>query len=125
MTGWKRLIPLAALLAAGCGAEDGVSTADVQQAAKERVRTALQLRPDAVLFTETFVGEPLDGDPVLCGTVSGKRADGSEVAPRRFIAATDPARWVKFDPAQGMAPPTQPDMFVEWHTSCAGEQAVK
>ena len=116
---------LTVALLAACDSGGGLSTSDVQAAAKERVRETLQLTPESVLFTNVFVGEPFDGDTVLCGTVSGRRADGTEITPRRFIAATEPARWLKFDPAAGLDLPSQPDKFIEWHTSCAGEEAVR
>jgi hypothetical protein len=113
---------LAALALAGCEGEEGLSTADVQVAAKERVREQLGLAPEAALFTETFVGRPVDGDLVVCGTVAGTRADGTKVAPRRFIAATDPARWVKFEPATNSALPSYPRKFAEWYGTCEPRQ---
>jgi hypothetical protein len=112
-----------ALTATGCDG-GGLSTADVQQAAKERVRESLDLTQESTLFTDVFVGEPTNGDTVICGTVEGSRADGARIAPRRFIAATDPARWIKFDPANGNVLPSQPDKFLEWHTTCLGERAA-
>jgi hypothetical protein len=120
------LAVLAGLLAgAGCSQGDGMSTADIQAAAKERVRQSLGLEEGSALFTNLFVGEPVDGDTVLCGTVRGRRADGSTITPRRFIAATDPARWVKFEPATGIDIPSRPDKFIEWHTTCAGKEEVR
>ena len=104
-------------LLAGCGG-DGLSTVDVQTAAKERVRQQLGLSPEATLFTRTFVGKPVDGDLVLCGTVSGKRADGTPIVARRFIAATDPAQWVKFERVTKSSFNSQPQMFVEWAGTC-------
>ena len=108
---------LAALMLAACD-QGGLTSADVQNAAKERVREALGLAPEAVLFTQTFVGEPVDGDTVVCGTVEGKTADGRVVTPRRFIAAADPARWVKFEPVTNSTLPSQPQKFVEWYGTC-------
>lgn len=99
-----------------------MSAADAQEAAKERVRSSLGLQQDAALFTNVFVGEPMDGDTVLCGTVEGRRSDGTAIQPRRFIAATDPARWVKFEPADGLDLPSQPDKFLEWHSTCLEEE---
>ena len=125
MRGLRPLLGMLALMAAGCGSEAGLSTAEVQSAAKERVRGALRLTPESALFANVFVGEPVNGDTVLCGTVSGKRADGTEITPRRFVAATEPARWLKFDPAAGLDLPSQPAKFIEWHTRCAGEQEVR
>lgn len=110
---------IAALLLAAAGCDDnGLSTADVQAGAKERVRAELGLTEDSVLFTETFVGQPFEGDTVICGTVEGRRADGTVIPPRRFIAAADPARWVKFEPASNAAIPSQPRMFAEWYGTC-------
>lgn len=117
----KASLPLAAaatIMLAGCGDEGGLTTADVQSAAKERVREELGLTPQSVLFTETFVGQPIDDDVVICGTVEGKTADGRTITPRRFIAAADPARWVKFEPVTNPAIPSQPQMFVEWPGTC-------
>lgn len=112
----------AALLAA-CDS-DGLSTVDVMTAAKERVRQSLELTEDSTLFTNVFVGEPVEGDIVVCGTVEGRHADGSIVEPRRFIAATDPARWIKFEPVNNPIIPSQPDKFIEWNPTCAGKEAV-
>lgn len=118
------LLAALALAAPGCD-RGGLSTADLQEAAKERVRQSLDLTEDSALFTDIFVAEPVDGDTVLCGTVEGTRANGTHIAPRRFIAATDPARWIKFDPADGSVLPSQPDKFLEWHTTCLGEAEVR
>lgn len=107
----------------GCGSE-GVSTSEVQTAAKERVREKLGATPESALFTETFVGRPVDGDTVLCGTVEGKRADGTPIPRQRFIAAVEPGRWLKFGRADGSTPPTHPDMFTDWTETCAGERAL-
>ena len=113
------LAAAASMLLAACGDEGGgLTTADVQNAAKERVREELELTPQSVLFTETFVGQPVDGDTVICGTVAGKTADGRSVTPRRFIAATDPARWMKFEPVTASALPSQPQKFVDWYGTC-------
>lgn len=122
----SRLTAAALTLAlAACGESGGLSTADVREAAQERVRAELGLTEDAATFTNLFVGEPVDGDTVVCGTVEGRRADGTVITPRRFIAAADPARWIKFEPATGLDLPSQPDKFIEWHTTCAGEEAVR
>lgn len=112
------------LLAASCS-DNGLSTTEVEQAAKERVRMALRLTPESTLFTNVFVGKPAKDDMVLCGTVQGQRADGSEIRPRRFIVATDPPRWLKFEPIDDDPLPSQPDKFLEWSTSCAGEAEVR
>ena len=119
-----RLLTIAAAITLMSCSQSGTSSAEVQDAAKERVRETLKLRPGATLFSNVFVGEPVEGDIALCGTVSGTRADGTEIRPRRFIAALDPERWVKFEPATGIDLPSQPDKFVEWHSTCAGEEEV-
>ena len=106
-----------AVALAGCGGE-GLSTADVQTAAKERVRDQLGLTEASALFTDTFVGQPLNGDTVICGTVEGTTADGATITPRRFIAATDPARWVKFEPVTDAIIPSRPQKFIEWDDVC-------
>lgn len=112
------LAAAATLILGGCGDEGGMSTADVQSAAKERVRAELGLTTESVLFTETFVGQPVDGDITICGTVEGRTSDGRAVTARRFIAAADPARWVKFEPVTNSALPSQPRKFVEWYGTC-------
>lgn len=113
---------LAAAMLAGCDSGGGLSTADVQTAAKERVREQLGLTQESTLFTETFVGQPVDGDTVICGTVGGKTEDGATITPRRFIAATEPGRWVKFEPVTNSALPSQPRKFVEWYGTCEPRQ---
>jgi hypothetical protein len=111
-------------LPSACG-RDGVSTTDVQAAAEQRVRESLGLTEESALFTNVFVGKPIDGDVVLCGTVEGRRADGTVIPPRRFIAATEPARWIRFETARDVALPSQPNIFVARATACAGEEEVK
>ena len=113
-----------ALALAACE-ENGVTTAEVQDAAKDRVRQSLGLTPESTLFTSVYVGQPLNGDTVLCGTVEGRRADGTTITPRRFIAATDPARWVKFEPVTAADIPGWTHMFVEWDSTCAGESELR
>ena len=116
---------LACLLLAGCDGSGGLSAAEAEAAAKERVRQSLHLSEDTTLFSKVFVGEPIEGDTVLCGTVEGRREDGTRITPRRFIAATDPARWVKFEPVIGLELPSRPDKFIEWHSACLGEEEVR
>lgn len=115
-----RTLTLTALLMgiAACS-EGGLTTDELQNAAEERVRDSLGLTAQSTLFTNVAVGRPRDGDPVLCGTVSGETAAGETIPPRRFIAATDPAHWIKFEPAAQLQPSTAPDMFVEWETYCS------
>jgi len=111
----------------GCD-ESGLSSSELQRAAETRVSRELGLSADAALFTDTFVSEPeagvLKGELVLCGIVEGKRADGTEIAPRRFIAGMDPARWVRFD-VSGQMTDKPINMAADWSTICAGEQEVR
>lgn len=118
----------ALVVTAGCQNDDGISTAELQAAAEERVARELGLSKDAALFTSVFVSEPdsgeLEGELVFCGRVEGTRADGTPIAPRRFIAASDPARWVRFDiPSEMSQVPI--NLAVDWPTVCAGENEVK
>lgn len=111
----------------GCS-DDGISTADLQAVAKERVTRQLGLTADAALFTNTFVSQPetgeLEGELVLCGTVEGERADGTAIAPHKFIAATDPGRWVRFD-AAGQLTDRPINMAADWATACAEGEKIK
>ncbi len=109
----------------GCGSNQGVSAAEVEQAAKERVRQSLGLTEESVLFSKVFVGKPVDGETVICGTVEGKRADGSSIQPRRFILATGSARWLKFGTVDDNVLPSRPDKFIEWHTTCTGQEEIR
>lgn len=110
-----------------CGSS-GVSTADVQTAAKERIRRTLGLTREATLFTDVFVGTPRDGEVVMCGTVQGKKADGAAIGPRRFVVGTDTAEFLYFETLQDTREPdtigkTAMNMFVdEWARHCAGER---
>lgn len=118
----KVLLPAALAVLAGCGDNEGLSPADAQAAAQERVREELGLSPQAALFTNVFVGQPVDGDTVLCGTVEGRKADGTTITPRRFIAATDPERWIKFEPVTDTILSSHQDKFVEWIGTCVPRQ---
>lgn len=120
----KVAVAMSLALLVACSEGQELSTADVRRAAEERVRAALDLKEDATLFTNVFVGEPVGGDTILCGTVEGTRSDGTPISKRRFIVATDPAKWMVFEPAGGATSPSQPDKFLEWHTSCLGEEEV-
>lgn len=123
--GRRKIIAVALLvLLTGCE-QQGLSTTELQTAAKERVREKLGLTPRSTLFTSTFVGNPVDGDTVLCGIVEGKRADGTPFTPQRFIAAVEPGRWLQFAPADGAIPPTKPDMFANWAETCGGRPRVE
>ena len=119
----KLAIPaaMAALALAGCSA-DGLSTNEVVRAAEERVRQKYGLGPDAQLATEVFVGSPRDGDTVICGTVTGAGAGGTAIPPQRFVAATDPARWMKFEEADPAMRVPRPAKFIEWETNCMAER---
>ena len=109
-----------ALAAAACS--DGVTTAEVQQRAKERVRQELGLHADAALFTEVFVGRERDDEPVLCGTVGGRRADGATIAPRRFIVGMENSGFLRFEPLRSSTAVTHTDMFPSWAELCAGAE---
>jgi hypothetical protein len=114
-------------LALSLGAcDEGVSVAEASAAAKQRVTHSLGLSPDAALFTNVFVGESVDGSPVLCGTVEGRRPDGSKIPARRFIAATEPLRWVRFEPIveDNLATDTS-EYYVTWRSTCAEEEEVR
>lgn len=118
------LAPL--LLAAGlaaCG-DPSLSTAQIEEAAKAHVREQLGLSEEAALFGKVFVGEPVEGETVLCGTVRGTRADGTVITPRRFAISTEEPRWLLFENARKQPLPSQPDKFIEWHTTCAWEEEV-
>ena len=112
----------AAMIIASCGGDADLTPAEVQEAAQERVRAELGLSKEAALFTETFVGKPLRDSATLCGTVSGTKADGTVITPRRFIAATDPDRWVLFEPVTSSTLSSHQDKFVEWIGTCIPRQ---
>lgn len=112
----------AAMVLPSCGDGGSLTPAEVQEAAKERVRAELGLSKEAALFAETFVGEPLKNSATLCGTVSGRKADGTVVTPRRFIAATDPDHWVLFEPVTDSVLSSHQNKFVEWVGTCIPRQ---
>lgn len=115
---------IAAALALTACDSDGLSTAEVTAAAEERVAKALGLSRDAALFTNVFVGRPVDGEVVLCGTVEGTRADGTAIEPRRFIAGAEREAWVRFDAASDMSQ-VPINNAVDWVSTCAGEEEVR
>lgn len=125
---WAKLWAVAAAALVVACDSGSLSTADVQAAAKERVRNSLGLTSRTALFTDVFVGAPRDGEVVLCGTVGGEKPDGTTVGPRRFVAGTDPAQWLHFETAAEVGEadtigPTAMNMFVdEWAKFCAGER---
>ncbi len=116
------LVPLAALVSlAGCN-QDGTSTREMERAAIERTRQELGLQPDAALEATVWVGEPHDGDILLCGTVSSAPGAASPIAPQRFAASTDPVQFQIFEDAHSPMVTAEPDMFLSWKTHCAGKQ---
>ena len=117
------LLPGLIVLAA-CS-DDSLSTAQVEEAAKERVRQKLGLDAETALFSTVWVGETRRGEMVLCGRVAGAPKTDGTISPRRFIAATDPAKWVLFEPTSNVSLPAQPGKFVEWETSCEGRRTVR
>lgn len=116
------LVTAIAIAASACDRQEGLSTSDVRVAAEERVRQSLGLKEGSQLFTNVFVGQSDGDDVVLCGTVDGTRPDGSKVGPRHFIAATEPARWVRFERAEEVGQEPTPDFPVEWATTCSRER---
>lgn len=118
----KRAAASAILLAAMTAAcDDGeLVPAEVQEAAKARVAQQAGISSDA-LFSRTVTGRR-DGELVLCGVVEGRRADGSPIVPRRFIAAYDPQRWVTWEAADE-ALQGAPDFTVQWQQSCIDQNA--
>ena len=99
----------------------GTSSAEAEQAAEQQVRERFGLGENAEMETNVFVGTPRDGETILCGTV--RPAAGATFPPQRFIAETDPARFLVFEKAGSLAAPSQPGMFPEWEVHCSGETA--
>lgn len=99
----------------------GLSADEANEAAKQKVREQLGLAGGAALFSSVHVGEPVDGEQVLCGTVRGTRADGTIIPPRQFAISTEGSRWLLFEEAERQPLPSRPDKFIEWHTTCLGE----
>lgn len=104
-----------------CACESGgASTAEIEAAAIERARDQLQLAASVPLEAKVWVGTgTVDGQPVLCGTVSD-RSSGSGVPPQRFAAVDDPIEWLVFEDAHAPTTPSQPDKFREWGSICSG-----
>lgn len=91
------LIVISAITVASCGDPvPGLSTAEISSRAKAVVRQELGLSENAALFTDIFVPGYESGELMACGSVSGTRADGEAIAPRRFIVQLEPARWVRW-----------------------------
>lgn len=102
----------------GCGDENqGLSTAEISERAKEHVREELGLGRNAALFTDISVPGYEDGELVVCGSVSGQRENGALVARRRFIMQLEPARWVAWErePTSEVAVSDFPD---KWSAIC-------
>ena len=116
------VVTAAAAMLAGCERSDGLSSGELKRAAEQRVREKFNLAQDLPLSTETFVGNPRNGDVVICGTVKGAGAHAAAFPAQRFVAATDPARWLKFQDSDAPVRTTQPDKFVEWEGHCMGER---
>ncbi|TFI57548.1 hypothetical protein E2493_14345 [Sphingomonas parva] len=114
------LVLFACLL--GACEKDSLSSAEASEAAKQHVREQLGLASGAALFSNVYVGDPVDGEPVLCGTVSGKREDGTIITPRRFAISTENPRWLLFETVDRQPLPSRPDKFIEWHTTCFNEE---
>lgn len=112
------------LLLLGCQDED-LSTAQVEEAAKGRVREKLGLNEETALFSTSWVGKSRKGETVLCGLVAGAPDNGPVIPPQRFIAAMDPARWVLFEPASSVSLPARKGSFIEWKTACDGRRTPR
>lgn len=95
----------------------GASTREVREAAIDRARDELQLADNVPIEARVWVGEPLDDDMVVCGTVSSK-GDGQAMQPKRFAATTEPIRWLVFEDAHDAMIRSQPDKFYEWAQLC-------
>lgn len=102
---------------------DGTSTRDARQAAEQQVRERFGLAEGVEMETNVFVGTPRDGETILCGTV--RPAAGANFPPQRFIAETDPARFLVFEKAGSLTPPSQPGMFPEWEIHCRSGDAAE
>lgn len=114
----RHALALTALVVAGCeDRESKLSTADIIARAEAYVRDELSLTEDSALFTDVFVPGYEEGKLMVCGAVSGKRPDGPPIAPRRFIAQLEPARWVAWE--SGNSPHTMPAGFAAaWNDIC-------
>ncbi len=106
-----------AVVVALSACSSGTSTAELEEAAKERARQALQLPANAPLEATAWVGEEYDGDMVVCGTVSGT-GSGTAIPPKRFAAHTSPIEWIHFENAHDTSQAAQPDKFVTWFQMC-------
>ena len=117
----RRFLLVSALAALAACENGGTSTAEAERAAEQQVRERFGLAADAQFETEVFVGTPLDGETILCGTVRSAGA-GNAFPPQRFVAETDPAKFLKLQAADARAAPTAPNMFIEWDDHCGSER---
>jgi hypothetical protein len=109
------LLGLSATLAlSGCDA-GGLSTAEAQRAAEQRVRDKFRLSDGAAIETR-------DGETTVCGRVDGRAADGSAIPTQHFISSVDPARWLLFGETDTPGRIAQPGMFPDWTRLCAGAE---
>ena len=107
----------ASALAVSACDSGGTSTREMEAAAIEQAREKLNLPADALLEAKVWVGQPFDGETVMCGTVSDTSA-GSAVRPQRFAATPEPLRWLVFEDAHDPMSRSQPDKFIEWASVC-------
>lgn len=109
---------VAALALTACAAdEESLSTTDIVARAEAYVRAELGLSKRAALFTDVFVPGYEDGELIVCGSVSGSRPAGPAIAPRRFIVALEPARWIAWE--IGNSPHSMPVSFATaWTDKC-------
>lgn len=114
----RAVVAVSAAAALAACESGGTSSAEAERAAEQQVRERFGLAADAPLETDVAVGEPRDGETILCGTV---RSAGGEASfpPQRFVAETDPAKFLKLQPASAPTPQTAPNMFTEWEEHCA------
>ncbi len=118
----RHILILCTVFLAACQEDRGISSAQLEAAAKDKVRSELGLRPDQALFSTVWVGKSRNGETVLCGRVAGSVDSNAPITPRRFITSVEPPRWLLFEPVTNPSIPSQPGKFVEWSTACAGEK---
>ncbi len=97
----------------------GMSSDEVRTAAMEKAREEFRLPDDAPLEARVWTGTEYDGEPSVCGTVSGA---GGRMPPQRFLARLEPFEWLAFEEAHNPMIPSQPDKFAEWERYCAAAQ---
>ncbi|MBA2772219.1 MAG: hypothetical protein M3428_03375 [Pseudomonadota bacterium] len=112
---------LGAVILGGCES-GGTSTREMEAAAIAHARQELGLAETVPLEATVWIGEPREGQTVMCGTVSD-RSPGGGAPPQRFAATSDPVNWLIFEGAHNAMVPSQPDKFPEWQALCGrGEQ---